>query len=185
VILIYYWVLLQGMLYRLFIKKWKKGDHHEPYFEKLAMIFWAVNAGIVVIHFAIAIWLYTYFSTGIEGQAPATMLFPVISLCIVLGMALLYRNPQYSNVPYSLLLEELPEKRQKELRYIFQQLLVTSAGYLAVFFLSVQIHSVAVLFGLGLGFFVALYAFLAVLLAAKFGFATWFVAVTREKRSKK
>ena len=173
------------MLYRLFVKKWKKGDHHEPYFEKLSMIFWAVNAGIVVIHFAIAIWLYTYFSTNIHGSTLTTMLFPLLSLCVVLGMALIYRNPQYSNIPYSLLLEELPEKRQKELRYIFQQLLVTSAGYLAVFFLSVQIHSVAVLFGIGSGFFVVLYAFLAILLAAKFIFATWFVTITREKRSRK
>ena len=95
-------------------------------------------------------------------------------------LAYLYRYPQYSNVPYSLLLEELPAKRQEEIRYVFKQLLVTTAGYLSVFFLTAGVHMIGTMIGLNSGLFISLYIILLLLIMAKFGFATWFIKATRQ-----
>src|SRR3990167_1984064 len=139
-------------LFHFYCQRKKKEQYKEPHFEEIAKAFWIVN-GIIL---------------------------PFISLLAVALLAFLYRYPQYSNVPYSLLMEELPTKRQEEVRYVFKQLLVTSAGYLSVFFLTAGVHMIGTMIGLNSGLFIGLYILLFLLIMAKFGFATWFIKATRK-----
>lgn len=168
-------------LFHFYCQRKNKERYKEPYFNELSRVFWIVNGAVVLLHFLMAMRWYAYLiSRNLPNLAAEVMVLPFISLLIVALLALLYRYPQYSNVPYSLLLEELPAKRQEEIRYVFKQLLVTTAGYLSVFFLTAGVHMIGTMIGLNSGLFIGLYIVLFLLIMAKFGFATWFIKATRK-----
>ncbi len=168
-------------LFHFYCQRKNKERYKEPYFEEISKAFWIVNGIILLLHFMMALkWNIYLASRGLPQSAAEVFILPFISLFIMALLAYLYRYPQYSNVPYSLLLEELPSKRQEEVRYVFKQLLVTTAGYLSVFFLTAGVHMIGTIIGFGSGLFVSLYALLLVLILAKFGFAAWFIKATRK-----
>jgi len=168
-------------LFHFYCQRKKKEQYKEPYFEEISKAFWIVNGIILLLHFMMALkWNIYLASRGLPQSAAEVFILPFISLLAVALLAFLYRYPQYSNVPYSLLMEELPAKRQDEIRYVFKQLLVTSAGYLSVFFLTAGVHMIGAMIGLNSGLFIGLYILLFLLIMAKFGFATWFIKVTRK-----
>lgn len=168
-------------LFHFYCQRKKKEQYKEPHFEDIAKAFWIVNGIILLLHFMMALkWNIYLVSRGLPQSAAEVFILPFISLLITALLAFLYRYPQYSNIPYSLLLEELPAKRQDEIRYVFKQLLVTTAGYLSVFFLTAGVHMIGAMIGLNSSFFISLYALLFLLIMAKFGFATWFIKATRK-----
>lgn len=168
-------------LFHFYCQRKNKERYKEPYFSELAKAFWIVNGIILLFHFAMALRWYGYLSArNMPDLAGQVMVMPFISLLMAAMLGILYHYPQYSNIPYSLLLEELPAKRQEEIKYVFKQLAVTLAGYLSVFFLTAGIHMIGAMVGLKSGFFIALYAFLLLLILAKFGFASWFIKATRK-----
>src|SRR3990172_6795749 len=168
-------------LFHFYCQRKRKEQYKEPYFEEISKAFWIVNGIILLLHFIMALkWNIYLASRGLPQSAAEVFILPFISLLAVALLALLYRYPQYSNVPYSLLLEELPAKRQDEIRYVFKQLLVTTAGYSSVFFLTAGVHMIRAMIGLDSGLFIGLYILLFLLIMAKFGFATWFIKATRK-----
>ena len=168
-------------LFHFYCQRKRKEQYKEPHFEEISKAFWIVNGIILLLHFMMALkWNIHLASRGLPQSAAEVFILPFISLLAVALLAFLYRYPQYSNVPYSLLMEELPTKRQEEVRYVFKQLLVTSAGYLSVFFLTAGVHMIGTMIGLNSGLFIGLHILLFLLIMAKFGFATWFIKATRK-----
>lgn len=168
-------------LFHFYCQRKNKELYKEPHFEEISKAFWIVNGIILLLHFMMALkWNIYLASRGLNQSAAEVFILPFISLLLMALLAFLYRYPQYSNVPYSLLLEELPAKRQDEIRYVFKQLLVTTAGYLSVFFLTAGVHMIGTMIGLNSGLFIGLYIVLFLVIMAKFGFATWFIKATRK-----
>src|SRR3990172_5903190 len=162
-------------LFHFYCQRKRKEQYKEPHFDEISKAFWIVNGIILLLHFMLALkWNIYLASRGLPQSAAEVFILPFISLFIMALLAFLYRYPQYSNVPYSLLLEELPAKRQDEIRYVFKQLLVTTAGYLSVFFLTTGVHMIGTMIGLNSGIFIGLYILLFLLIMAKFGFVTLF-----------
>ena len=94
-------------LFHFYCQRKKKEQYREPHFEEISKAFWIVNGIILLLHFMMALkWNIYLASRGLPQSAAEVFILPFISLLAVALLAFLYRYPQYSNVPYSLLLEE-------------------------------------------------------------------------------